>query len=141
MYLVFASAKDLLTKNASLCLLLSSSLNRVALTKTSETTRYTKSVSPTSRLARTGGSKRYCLIVVGLLLWAVIITVWEVARMLSSGVEYLSTRLYNYSIVVGGSRDGEWKNGVVGPKLLRKFWRIASILYESICWTTPQISW
>ena len=66
----------------------------------------------------------------GLLLWAVIIMVWEAAQMLSSTVEYFSTRLYNYSIVVGGSRDSEWKNGVVGPKLLRKFWRTASILYE-----------
>ena len=66
-----------------------------------------------------------------------IITVWEVAQILSSSVEYLSARLYNSSIVVGGSRDSEWKNGVVGPKLLRKFWRTASILYKSICWTTP----
>ena len=73
----------------------------------------------------------------GLPLWAVIITVWEVAQMLSSNVEYLSAHLYNSSIVVGGSRDSEWTNVVVGPKLLRKFWRIASILYESICWTTP----
>ena len=37
--------------------------------------------------------------------------------MLSSNVEYLSARLYNSSIVVGGSRDGEWKNGVLSPKL------------------------
>ena len=66
-----------------------------------------------------------------------IITVWEVARILSSSVEYLSASLYNSSIVAGGSRDIEWKNGVVGPKLLRKFWRTTSILYESICWTTP----
>ena len=57
--------------------------------------------------------------------------------MLSSNVEYLSTHLYNFSIVVGGSRDSEWKNGTVGPKLLLKFWRAASILYESICKTTP----
>ena len=57
--------------------------------------------------------------------------------MLSSSVEYLSAHLYNSSIVVGGSRDSEWKNGVVGPKLLRKFWRTASILYVSICWTAP----
>ena len=41
--------------------------------------------------------------------------------MLSSNVEYLSACLCNTSIVVGGSRDSEWKNGVVGPKLLRKF--------------------
>ena len=60
-------------------------------------------------------------LVAGLLLWAVIITVWEVTRILSSSVEYLSARLYNSSIVVGGSRDSEWKNGVVGPKLLQKF--------------------
>ena len=57
--------------------------------------------------------------------------------MLSSNVEYLSAYLYNSSIVAGGSRDSEWKNGVVGPKLLWKFWRTASILYESICWTAP----
>ena len=57
--------------------------------------------------------------------------------MLSSNVEYLSARLYNSSIVVGESRDSEWKNGVVGPKLLLKFWRTITILYESICWTTP----
>ena len=67
-----------------------------------------------------------------LLLWAMIITVWEVAPILSSSVEYLSACLYNSSIVAGGSRDSE-----VGPKLLRKFRRTASILYESICWTTP----
>ena len=41
--------------------------------------------------------------------------------MLSSSVEYLSAYLYNSSIVGGGSRDSEWKNVVVGPKLLRKF--------------------
>ena len=57
--------------------------------------------------------------------------------MLSSNVEYLFARLYNSSIVAGRSRDKEWKNGVLGLKLLRKFWRTTSILYESICWTTP----
>ena len=66
-------------------------------------------------------------------LCAVIITVWEVARMLSSSVEYLSSRLYNSSIIAGGSSDSEWKNGVVDPKLLLKFRRTASILHESIC--------
>ena len=60
--MVSASAKDFLTKNTSLCLLSSFSLNRVALTGTSKTTRYTKIVSPTSGLAKTGGSARYCLI-------------------------------------------------------------------------------
>ena len=65
-----------------------------------------------------------------------IITVWEATQILSSSVEYLCACLYNSSIVVGGSKDSEWKNDV-GPKLLRKFWRTASILYESICWTTP----
>ena len=74
---------------------------------------------------------------VGLPLQAVIITVWEAARKLSPSAEYLSARLYNSFIVVGGSNDNEWKNGVVGPKLLRKFLRTASILYESICWTAP----
>ena len=41
--------------------------------------------------------------------------------MLSSSVENLSARQYNSSIVAGGSRDKDWKNGVVGPKLLLKF--------------------
>ena len=66
-----------------------------------------------------------------------IITVWEATWILSTSVEYLSACLYNSSIVVGRSRDSEWKNGVVSPKLLRKFWRTTSILYESFCWTTP----
>ena len=51
-------------KNTSLYFLFSSSLNRATLTMTSETAKYTKSVSPTSGLARTIGSARYCLIVV-----------------------------------------------------------------------------
>ena len=70
-----------------------------------------------------------------LLLWAVIITVCEAARMLSSNVENLSARRYNSSVVTGGSRDKDWKNGVVGPKLLLKFCKTASILYASISWT------
>ena len=56
--------------------------------------------------------------------------------MLSSSVENLSARRYNSSIVVDGSRDKDWKNGVVGPKLLLKFCKTTSILYTSICWTT-----
>ena len=48
--------------------------------------------------------------------------------MLSSSVENLSARRYNSSMVVGRSRDKDWKNGVVGPKLIRKFYRTASIL-------------
>ena len=55
-------------------------------------------------------------------------TVCEAARMLSSSVENLFARWYNSSIVVGGSRDKDWKNGVVGPKLLLKFYKTASIL-------------
>ena len=70
-----------------------------------------------------------------MLFWAVIITVWDVAWMLSSSVENLSARRYNSSIVIGGSKDRDWKNGVVGPKLLLKFCKTASILYTSICWT------
>ena len=62
--MVSASIKDLLTKNTGLCLLSSFSLNRVALTTTSETARYTKSVSQASGLARTGGFARYCLIAI-----------------------------------------------------------------------------
>ena len=72
--------------------------------------------------------------VVGLLFWEVIITVWEATRILSSNIEYLFARLYSYSIVAGGSRDSDWKKGVVSPKLLRKFLRTASLLYASICW-------
>ena len=62
LYRVSASAKDLLTKNTGLYFLFSSSLNRASLTKTSETAKYTKSVSSASGLARTGGSAKYCLI-------------------------------------------------------------------------------
>ena len=64
----------------------------------------------------------------GLPLWMVIMTVCEVTRMLSSSVENLSARRYNSSIVAGGSRDKDWENGVVGPKLLLKFCKTASIL-------------
>ena len=77
-----------------------------------------------------------CPFLVGLLFWAVIITVREAARILSSSVEYLSSRLYSSSIVRGESNDSNWKKGVVGPKLFRKFQRTASMLYASICWTT-----
>ena len=64
----------------------------------------------------------------GLLLWAVIITVCEAARIFSSRVEYLSARQYSSSMVSGGSRERDWKKGVVGPKLLWKFCKTASIL-------------
>ena len=56
------------------------------------------------------------------------ITVCEVARMLSYNVENLSARRYNSSMVAGRSRDKDWKNEVVGPKLLLKFCRTASKL-------------
>ena len=64
LYWISASVKNLLTQNTSLCFLFSSSLNRAALTETSETAKYTMSVSPAFGLVRTGGSARYCLIVV-----------------------------------------------------------------------------
>ena len=64
LYQVSMLAKDLPMKNTSLCFLFSSSLNRAALIKISKTAKYTKSVSPASGLARTGGSTRYCLIAV-----------------------------------------------------------------------------
>ena len=54
--------------------------------------------------------------------------VYEAARMLSSSVENLSAYRYNSSIVSGRSRDKDWKNGVVSPKLLLKFCKTASIL-------------
>ena len=46
-----------------------------------------------------------------------IMTVWLAARIFSSSVEYRPARLYNSSIVVGGSRDSEWKKGVDGSKV------------------------
>ena len=49
-------------------------------------------------------------------------------QMLSSKVEFLSARLYNSSIVVGGSKDNEWKNEVDDAKLLLKFCKNASML-------------
>ena len=48
--------------------------------------------------------------------------------MLSSSVVNLSARQYNSSIVFEGSRDKDWKNGVVCPKLLLKFYKTASML-------------
>ena len=39
---------------------------------------------------------------------------------MSSSVEYLSAYLYSSSIVVGGSKDSEWKNGVVRPRTSSK---------------------
>ena len=68
----------------------------------------------------------------GLLFWVVVIIVCDAARMLSSNVENLSAQRYSSSIVTGGSRDRDWKNGVVGLKLLLKFCKTASILYTSI---------
>ena len=62
LYLVSASTRDLLMKNTGLCFSSSFSLNRAALTAMSETAKYIKSVSPVSRLARIGGSTKYCLI-------------------------------------------------------------------------------
>ena len=62
LYLVSASARDLLMKNTGLCFSSSFSFNRAALTAMSETTKYTKSVSPVSRLERIRGSSKYCLI-------------------------------------------------------------------------------
>ena len=47
-----------------------------------------------------------------------IMIVWVAARTLSSNIEYLSARLYNFSIVFGGFKDGDWKNGVDDPKLI-----------------------
>ena len=49
---------DLLTKNTGLLLLSSQSLNKVALTVTSETSKYRKSVSPALGLASIGGSAK-----------------------------------------------------------------------------------
>ena len=48
--------------------------------------------------------------------------------MLSSSVDNLSARQYNSSIIAGGSKDRDWKNGVVGPKLLLTFCKTASML-------------
>ena len=62
LYRVFASVKDLLTKNTGLCFLFLYSLNKATLTATSETAKYTKSVLLASRITRTRGFARYCLI-------------------------------------------------------------------------------
>ena len=64
LYRVSVLAKDLLMKNIGLYFLFSSSLNRAALTDTSEIAKYTNSFSPASGLARSGGSARYYLIAV-----------------------------------------------------------------------------
>ena len=66
--------------------------------------------------------------------WLIIMTAWVATRILSSNIEFISARLYNSSIVVGGSKDSDWKKGVDGPKLLLKFWRTTSMVYDSICW-------
>ena len=55
--------------------------------------------------------------------------------MLSSSVENLFSHRYNSFMVASESRDKDWKNGVVDPKLLRKFCKTASIMYISNCWT------
>ena len=68
------------------------------------------------------------LFMAALPLWAVIITVCEAALILPFRVEYLSTHRYSSSMVAGGSRERDWKKGIVGPTLLRKFCRTASIL-------------
>ena len=47
--------------------------------------------------------------------------VWVAARILSYSVEYMSARLYNSSIVAGGSKDNEWKKEGNDLKLLLKF--------------------
>ena len=65
---------------------------------------------------------------VALPLWVVIIIFCEAVRILSSRVEYLFTCRYSSSMVAGGSRERDWKKGVVDPKLLRKFCKTASIL-------------
>ena len=76
LYRVSASAKDLLKKYTGLCFLFSSSLNGAALTETSETAKYMKSVLPTSGLVRTRGSTRYCLIAVRALSHSSFHSVW-----------------------------------------------------------------
>ena len=49
-----------------------------------------------------------------------IMTVCVVVRMLSFSVKYLRARLYNSSIVTGGSKDSEWKKGVDEPEAAPK---------------------
>ena len=67
------------------------SLNRVALTATYETAKYTKSVSPESGLARIGGLAKYCLI-------------WVKARSYSS---FHPTRLASLRMAKNGFRRSE----------------------------------
>ena len=63
-------------------------------------------------------------------------TIWVATWILYSNIEYLLARLYNSSLIAGGSKDSEWKKGVDGPNLLLKFWRTASMLYDSTYLTT-----
>ena len=56
-------------------------------------------------------------------------TVWVAAWIFSFNIKYLS------AIVVSESKDRDWNKEVDGPKLLLKFWRTGSMLYDSICWT------
>ena len=58
-----------------------------------------------------------------------------VSQILPSKVEYLFALLYNSSIVVGGSNENEWKNGVDDAKLFLKFWRTVYMLETSTYWT------
>ena len=72
-----------------------------------------------------------------LLLWAMIITVWDAVRILSSSIEYLSVCLYNSSIITGGSRDSKWKNGGGRPKTPSGILEDRIHAVRIICWTTP----
>ena len=65
--------------------------------------------------------------------WFVIMIVWAAAWILSSNIDYLLARLYDSSIVVGGCKNSNRKKGVDGPKLLLKFWRTVSMIYDSTC--------
>ena len=50
-----------------------------------------------------------------------IMTVCVATQIISSNIKYLSARLYNFSIVTGGSKDSELNKEVDDPKLLLKF--------------------
>ena len=53
--------------------------------------------------------------------WLIIMIVCVAANILFSSIVYLSSHLYDSSIITGGSKDSDWKKGVDGAELLLKF--------------------
>ena len=76
------------------------------------------------------------LLVASLLVaWPATRTCCVTARTSSSSMEYLLARRNKLSMDVGGFLARDSKKGVPGHMLSLKFWRIASMLYDSTCKT------